>query len=539
MFFGNLANFYKKTSRYAEKITAIHDGAFIGAHLATFITECLTKSRKSNVFWLDFSQEMLPNLKILYRFGIMKEKKLIGRANEVTLLEACINSNRSEFAVIYGRRRIGKTFLVNQTFGDRFDFCYVGGHHLGESEQLQIFAEAIKKYGKASFLPKLSDWFAAFSNLQQILEASKSKKKIIFIDEMPWIDTPHSKFVKAFETFWNGWAALRDDIFLIASGSATSWMAENLFENQGGLYNRITAKIYLRPFTLSEVEEFCKNSGGNWDRYQITEAYMVFGGVPYYYSLIDFKKSLAQNIDSMFFNKGGQLTNEFNELYSALFNSADRYLAVVRLLASKPKGLTRDAILKASKIQGGLLTKILLNLERSDFIQGIAAFGKKKKGIVYRLTDFFSIFYFKYVEENRSRDSQFWTHSLNTPAINAWHGLTFETICLMHSEQIKKKLGISGMLTSESCFQNKNAQIDLIIDRADRIINICEIKFSTTLYPFSAKYAEKIRTRMAEFRAETGTRKGIVNTFITTYGILDANSSSLVNSEVVLDDLFK
>ena len=356
---------------------------------------------------------------------------------------------------------------------------------------------------------------------------------------MPWIDTPNSKFVKALESFWNGWAALRDDILFIASGSATSWMAENLFENQGGLYNRITAKIYLRPFTLNEVEEFCTNSGGNWDRYQITEAYMVFGGVPYYYSLIDFKKSLAQNIDFMFFKKGGQLTNEFNELYSAQFSSADRYLAIVRLLASKPKGLTRDDILKASKIQGGLLTKILLNLERSDFIQGIAAFGKKKKGIVYRLTDFFSIFYFKFVEENRTRDEQFWTHSLNTPAINAWHGLTFETISLMHSEQIKNKRGISGMLTSVSCFQNKNAQIDLIIDRADRIINLCEIKFSTEPYPVSSKYAEQIRSRMAEFRAETGTRKGIVNTFITTYGILNANSSSLVNSEVILDDLFK
>lgn len=397
----------------------------------------------------------------------------------------------------------------------------------------------MKKYGKSLFLPKLNDWFEAFNNLEQILEARKSPKKIIFMDEMPWIDTPNSKFVKALESFWNGWAALRDDIFLIANGSATSWMAENLFENQGGLYNRITAKIYLRPFNLHEVEEFCKKNGGNWDRYQIAESYMVFGGVPYYYSLIDFKKSLAQNIDTMFFTKGGQLANEFNELYNALFSSADRYLKVVRLLASKPKGLTRDEILKASKMQGGFLTKILLNLERSDFIQGIAAFGKKKKGIIYRLTDFFSIFYFKFVEENRSQDSQFWTHSLNTPAINAWHGLTFETLCLMHSEQIKAKLGISGMLTSVSCFQNKNVQIDLIIDRADRMINLCEIKFSTAPYPISTKYADKIRSRMAEFQAETNTRKGIVNTFVTTYGILNANTSSLVNSEVMLDDLFK
>ncbi|MCI6873416.1 hypothetical protein [Hallerella sp.] len=404
--------------------------------------------------------------------------------------------------------------------------------------ELVIFAEALKKYGRSAFLPKLGDWFEAFNNLQQILEASKSKKKIVFIDEMPWIDAPNSKFVKALESFWNGWAALRDDIFFIASGSSTSWMAKNLFENQGGLYNRITTKIYLRPFNLREVEEFCTSSGGGWDRYQIAQAYMVFGGVPYYYSLLNFKKSLSQNIDAMFFNKGGQLANEFDELYNALFTSADRYLNVVRLLATKPKGLTRDEILKSTKMQGGFLTKVLLNLERSDFIQGIASFGKKKKGIVYRLTDLFSIFYFKFVEENRSGDPLFWIHSLNSPAINAWYGLTFETLCLLHTEQIKAKLGISGILTSVSCFQNESAQIDLIIERSDRIINLCEIKFSTAPYPISKKYADKIRMRMAEFQNATATRKGIVNTFVTTFGILNGSASSVVNSEVVLDDLF-
>lgn len=355
---------------------------------------------------------------------------------------------------------------------------------------------------------------------------------------MPWIDAPNSKFVKALESFWNGWAALRDDIFFIASGSSTSWMAENLFENRGGLYNRITTKIYLRPFNLREVEEFCTSSGGGWDRYQIAQAYMVFGGVPYYYSLLNFKKSLSQNIDAMFFNKGGQLANEFDELYNALFTSADRYLNVVRLLATKPKGLTRDEILKSTKMQGGFLTKVLLNLERSDFIQGIASFGKKKKGIVYRLTDLFSIFYFKFVEENRSGDPLFWIHSLNSPAINAWYGLAFETLCLLHTEQIKAKLGISGILTSVSCFQNESAQIDLIIERSDRIINLCEIKFSTAPYPISKKYADKIRMRMAEFQNATATRKGIVNTFVTTFGILNGSASSVVNSEVVLDDLF-
>ncbi len=480
----------------------------------------------------------LPNLTFYIRFGNMDKKELIGREDEIALLEKCVNSKKSEFAVVYGRRRIGKTFLVNQVFKDRYDFCYVGGHNLSEEEQLQKFAEALKKYGNSAFLPRLKDWFEAFTNLQEILQASKANKKVLFIDEMPWIDTPNSKFIKALESFWNGWAALRSDILLIASGSATSWMAENLFENQGGLYNRITAKIYLRPFSLNEVEQFFKNNGCHWDRYQIAQSYMIFGGIPYYYSLLNFSNSLAQNVDSMFFSKSGQLTNEFEELYSVLFRSADKYLAVVRLLASKPKGLSRDEILNGTKLQGGFLTKILLNLERSDFIQGIAAFGKKKKGIVYRLTDFFSIFYLKFVEHNRSRDIHFWTHSLNSPVVNSWQGLTFETLCLLHCEQIKRRLGISGMLSNISCFQNKNAQIDMVIDRADRIINLCEIKFSTGPYALTKSYSDKIRSRMAEFQAATGTRKGIINTFITTYGIHHGVDSSIVGNEIVLDDLF-
>lgn len=468
----------------------------------------------------------------------MSTKNLIGRNAEIGLLESCVTSKRSEFVVIYGRRRIGKTYLVNQTFKDRFNFRYVGGHHLSESEQLHNFAVALVEHGRLSFEPLLRDWLDAFTLLQKILASSRSKKKIIFIDEMPWIDNPGSNFVKALENFWNGWASLRDDIVFIASGSATSWMADHLFENQGGLYNRITAKIYLRPFNLSEVECYVKHAGGNWDRYQIAEAYMVFGGVPFYYSLLDFNKSLAQNIDSMFFAKNAQLSNEFNDLYYALFNSADKYLAIVRLLASKPCGLTRDEILKEISLQGGALTKILLNLERSDFIQGSAAFGKKKKGILYKLTDFFSLFYLRFVEGNLTRDKHFWTHSLNTPTTNSWKGIAFENICLAHTDQVKNKLGILGMLTSISSFKNANAQIDLIIDRADRTINLCEIKFCTDQYVITKDYAEKLRFRAAEFKQETKTRKGILNTFITTFGVHNGTSNSLVNSEVVLDDLF-
>lgn len=470
----------------------------------------------------------------------MTQIELVGRESEISTLNACAKSAQSEFAVVFGRRRIGKTFLVNQTFKGKFDFCYVGGHHLNEREQLKNFSEALKSYSKALFAPTLEDWFDAFRQLQVYLESlNKSKKKIIFIDEMPWIDTPYSGFVKALENFWNGWAAMRNDIFLVASGSATSWMAEKLFENQGGLYNRITAQIYLRPFTLHEVELYLKSKNCLWDRFQIAQAYMIFGGVPFYYSLVNPKLSLAQNVDELFFAKNGRLRREFDELYNVLFSQGDKYIAVAKLLAGKPQGLCRDEIIKGIGIQGGAITKMLANLEHSDFIQSYASFGNKKKGTIYKLTDFFSLFYFKFLENNRSGDVRFWSNSLNTPAINSWQGISFERLCLLHTEQIKKKLGITGIRTEMSTWKNKTSQIDLIIDRADRIINLFEIKFSINKYSIAAKYAEKLRNRISEFQSSSKTRKGILHTFITTFGVLNAEGSSLVNSEIVLDDLFE
>ena len=469
----------------------------------------------------------------------MSEKKIIGRSVEISLLESCVQSGRSEFAVVYGRRRIGKTFLVNQTFKERFDFCYVGGHHLDESEQLQKFAEALKKYGHSTFLPKLGDWFEAFNNLQQILETSESKKKIVFIDEMPWIDTPNSKFVKALESFWNGWAALRDDIFFIASGSATSWMAENLFENQGGLYNRITTKIYLRPFNLHEVEEFCTSNGGGWDRYQIAQAYMVFGGVPYYYSLVNFKKSLAQNIDAMFFSKGGQLANEFDELYSSLFASPQAYIRIITALGRKKSGMTREELAQTAGISNnGVLTRRLRELEQCGFIRSFTEIGKRKKGSVHQLIDNFTLFHFRFAAENAHGDRHFWSEMTDSHVHSTWVGLAFEQLCLEHIEQIKEALRIGGVKTNAHAWRGKSSQIDLLIDRNDGIVNVCEMKYHDGLYPITREDDDSMRNKKAEFKEETGTRKAVHVTYITPYGVKDNAYARNVQSCVVLDDLF-
>lgn len=467
-------------------------------------------------------------------------KALIGRKKEIQIIESCYTSLQSEFVVVYGRRRIGKTFLINQTLQDRFAFCFVGGHKLNEEEQLKAFAIALTEYSQSTFHPQLNSWADAFEALKTYLKSIPSEnKKVVFIDEMPWIDTPKSKFVDALEFFWNGWAALRNDIFLIASGSATSWMADKLFVNQGGLYNRITHQIYLRPFNLCEVEEYLSNKGCTWDRYQILQSYMTFGGVPFYYNLLNINNSLVQNIDDLFFAKNARLRNEFDELYNVLFNSADKYISIVSTLSESRKGLTRNEISQKTKIQGGGLTKMLDNLEKCDFIISFSHYNHKVKDSVYKLSDMYTLFYLKFIKNENSKDSKFWTHNSGKPSVTTWYGLTFELVCLLHTDQIKKSLGISGMATSISTWRDSGSQIDLIIERADRMINLCEIKFSVLPYTIDKQYHEHLIQRAASFRDATNTRKGILQTFITTYGITQNQHSGFLNNQITMDSLFE
>lgn len=465
--------------------------------------------------------------------------ELIGRYNEILRLKSCYESDRSEFIIISGRRRIGKTFLITSLYKDRFDFYYTGGHNLSNNEQLMMFARSLKKISKSALDLTLKNWFEAFLQLENYIETlPKNRKKVIFLDEMPWIDAHNSKFVKALEYFWNSWAAQRNDIMLIASGSATSWMNDKLIENQGGLHNRITCQIFLEPFTLKETEEFFLKNNFNWDRYTILQVYMILGGVPFYLKLLDNRISLAQNIDNLCFSKKGVLKIEFDELFNTLFTNSEKYISIVKALSEKQLGLTRQEIIQKTDIQGSTLTKMLSNLEKCDFIMSYSRFEKKTNDAIYRLSDFYTLFYFRFIENNDFKDKKFWSHSINTPLINSWYGFSFELICLTHLDQIKNALGISGIATKSTVWRNKDMQIDLIIDRADRVINLCEIKFSIEKYSITKEYAEKLRDRMSYFREAVGTKKTLINTFISTYGILPNRNSSICQSEITMDGLF-
>lgn len=469
---------------------------------------------------------------------------LIGRNAERAELDECMKSDKSELVVLYGRRRIGKTFLIRNYFNDQFAFSFTGAKDFTKVQQLDSFSKALQQYSGAIARPELSSWIDAFDHLERLLRIDhREGKKVVFLDEMPWIDTQKSGFIAALANFWNSWAAHRGDIVLIACGSATSWIVDKLLHNKGGLFNRVTRHLYLRPFTLGEVEQYLDHYNFGWDRYQITQCYMALGGVPFYLTLLRPEYSLAQNIDRLFFSGvNAQLRVEYGELFSSLFNKPTRYVAVVKALTKHIEGLTRSEISQHTSISGERLTDILNDLERCDFIFSLSRYGNKKNNKVFRIKDFYSMFYFRFVEDCMPMGNSSWSQQLNSSRVQAWEGLAFEIVCLLHEKYIKKALGISVILSSVSTWRSKSpdshSQIDLVIERADRIINLCEIKFCRDQYNISKDYATRLLNRKSQFVAETGTRYATQLTMVTPFGIMKGKNASMIASQVVIDDLF-
>jgi len=470
--------------------------------------------------------------------------KIIGREIEQAALKQYFDSGEPEFLVVYGRRRVGKTFLIREFFNGKFDFYATGLANGKKEEQLKAWNMALKdSFGGSD--ENSGDWLDAFALLRSKLEKlDKSKRKVLFIDEIPWMDTPKSGFLTALEHFWNGWAAGRTDIFLIICGSATSWVVKKILKNKGGLHNRVTRRMRLSPFTLKETEDYLTEKEINIGRYRTCEAYMIFGGVPYYLSLIGKGLSLPQNVDALCFDEEGALRGEFEELYSTLFKNSDKYIRAVIALCSKAKGLTRDEIIKETGLaSGGGLSRILEELELCGFIRSYPNYSMDENLRLYQLTDPFSLFHLRFIKSKGPKNPRFWTSNLESPSLSAWKGYAFEQVCLSHSEQIKQALGIAAISTEMSSWRSRRsspgAQIDLLIDRKDDIINLCEMKYSKAEYVISAREEAQFRNKIAVFEAETRTKKAIHITMVTTYGIIQNSHAGIVQSEVTLEKLFQ
>ncbi len=476
----------------------------------------------------------------------MNTDSIIGRKEELSRLKQCYEARQAQLVIVYGRRRVGKTYLVQEAFKDKFALRLTGAYNQPRKTQIANATMEIRRVYDAYFRAP-HDWPEFFSLLRDFIESrSKDERQVVFIDEIPWMDTPKSGFLPAFEYFWNSWGAQQSNLLLIVCGSATTWMTETFTDNPGGLFNRHSLRIYLRPFSLSETEEYLHSRQIFWGRYDVAECYMALGGIPYYLSLLNGSLSYSLNIDNLFFRRNGMLWDEFRHLYRTLFRNSDKYLAVVETLSKKRMGMTRKEICQAIKMpNNGDLSTILQNLIDSDFVNSYFYFGLRSKDMLFQLSDNYTLFYYRFVKDHYGRDEHFWSHTLDNPARRAWAGIAFEMLCKQHISQIKQKIGISGVLSENSVWFSKatteserGAQIDLVIDRRDRVINLCEAKFSINEYTIDKDYEIELRNKIDTFRKETSTKKALHLTMITTYGVKRNTHSGIVQSEVVLDDLF-
>ncbi len=461
-------------------------------------------------------------------------------------IQDALDSEKPELIAVVGRRRVGKTYLIRHFLAPYMCFELSGSRDAVMSEQLGNFATALGE--RMRIRPERpKNWPAAFQDLIHYLEPLLKKKgrRVIFFDELPWLAGRNSRFLSAFEFFWNQWASQQPNLVVVVCGSAASWMITKVLNNRGGLHNRVTQRIHLHPFTLAETHEFIQLQKLSFTPSQVAELYMMTGGIPYYLSLIRRGQSVAQAIQHLIFADDAPLRHEFEELYASLFDHHDRHLKVIEALGKKLCGLSRrELVAETGFPSGGNMTTILTELEQSGFIQRTVPFGRTQRDALYRLMDEFSLFHLRWFKKKRTAD---WTQARSTPAGRAWAGYAFENLCWRHLEEIKKALGISGVQCEITAWRHQppsgsgepGAQIDLLIHRKDDMINLCEMKWSESPFRITKAYAAELRQKRDVFRSITGTRCGLLFTMVTREGVAaNPYRDEMVDLEVTLGDLF-
>ena len=467
---------------------------------------------------------------------------MIGRTNEIARLKHSLKSKESELIAIYGRRRIGKTYLIRNCYKDEIIFEATGLYQGSIQQQLNVFLRELKLVSKPlNKIESITNWEEAFELLKKYISSLRSKgKKVIFIDEFPWFDTHKSDFLMYFGHFWNTFCEKREDLIVILCGSAASYMVQNILQNKGSLHNRISYKLQINPFTLKETKQYLQAKGIHWTNYTIVQLYISIGGIPHYLSKISKQESVTQNIQRLCFDTNGDLVNEFEEVFESLFTHSNTHKEIIRVLGKTQKGLTREELInRTSFTGGGNFSKTLNELIVSGFLSFAKTYGNKKKSALYRLSDEYTRFYLKYIEPNKNQGKNFWNTLSKEQSFISWCGFNFETICLKHVDQIKKALGINGIHSENSSWMNENAQIDLIIDRSDKWINLFEMKFYAQEYTIDKNEYNKLKQRVDAYKTASKTRKNISLTIISPFGIKQNEyTSEIIDHDLTIDVLF-
>ncbi len=475
-------------------------------------------------------------------------KEIAGRKHEISLMRKALDSKEAFLLAVYGRRRIGKTFLIEQVYAGHIQFELIGLHNASLKEQLTNFAISLGAYTKKyqeQGIP--GNWLEAFEQLKNYLSSlPANKKQVLFFDEFPWLDSKRSGFLAAFEHFWNSWAVRQSHILVVVCGSAASWMLKKVVHNRGGLHNRITQSIRMLPFTLAETYEFLRLRHVKLGLYDIVQLYMCMGGVPHYLKGAEPGQSAVQIINNLAFNKDGLLAHEHRHLFPSLFSKPQLYEEVIRVLASKRMGITRQQLIDALSVEsGGHISTILSDLEECGFIELSWPFDKKTKDALYRINDEYLLFYYRFIEKQGNNRATNWLAESNSSAWKAWAGFAFEGICLKHTEAIKNTMGISGLSTTQAAwiFKGKEgqpgAQIDMLMDRPDNTITIFEAKFANDVLTLTQSDAAALKRKMNTFKSVTKTKKSLMCCMITPFGV-EKNEHYLatVSHQLMLEDLF-
>jgi uncharacterized protein len=472
--------------------------------------------------------------------------EMIGRNAQMEQIKAIIASPKSEFVAVMGRRRVGKTYLIDNAFAGMISFQMTGIQKGTAKEQLENFNRKLFEYSNAKYLsPAPNNWGEAFFQLKSYLETKlDTTKQVIFLDELPWISSSKSGFLQQLAHFWNDYLSKKKHYILVICGSVSSWIAKNITNDKGGLHNRITEVINLKPFSLLETKQFLASKNINITSQEIAKLYMTFGGIPYYLDNINRGESAMQAIERLCFEDGGKLKNEYENLYKALFNNAIDHEKIVETLAGSQKGMLRAEILAKSKIRdGGPFNRAMSDLLICGFVSTMSQFGQKKREEVYRLNDEYSAFYHRFIKQAKKYSAGSWVAQASSQPYKIWLGYAFELLCFKHISQIKAKLGIGGVYSEISTFYpkkeiDKDLQIDMLIDRKDNTINFCEIKNYESRITIDKPFYQSIKERIWKFNKHT--KKQVFFVMITNEPITENEFSlEIVDKNIVLDDLFE
>ncbi len=472
--------------------------------------------------------------------------KIVGRQKEINLLQSLLEQEEASFVAVYGRRRVGKTYLVRSVYKKHLVFDCSGTLRGNMEQQLENFWRTLNdKYPKKASHTRPTTWVEAFFQLRMVLNTLKSDApKVLFLDEIAWFDTPTSGFLSALDSFWNQYCTKRSDIILVICGSAASWIIEKVINDKGGLHNRLTHRILLKPFTLGETKAFLEAQKVKLPLKEIAQIYMSVGGIPFYLKNIKGGYSVPQILDQLFFEEQALLKDEFQNLYAALFKNNIIHETIVAALADKNKGLTRSEIIQVSGIKsGGGLSIVLEELVQCGFIKQIFPITKSKDESLYRLVDEFSLFYYKFLEQKQENNS--WSQLTQRQHFKIWSGYAFENLCFKHITQIKHALSIGGVVTNEYAYtfkgnkDTKGIQIDMMIERADNCMNLLEIKFHDKEFVISKDYEQALSEKVAIFKEQTHTSKSIFVTMLSVFGVKkNEHYLSVVTNQLQIDDLF-